>query len=375
MRVHELAKEYDISAKDFIEKIHNLGVEVKSHLSGLDQSQVDLIRLHLRAEDSDVYIEVDQEIVIAEPFLPEPGEPDSATTDPSSDLITSEGDTPPATDTITINLDDLNLDNIIDDARPDVLHQGVDSHQLGDVEDTTIQAFADDPIGGGHASSTDDTITINLDDLNLDNDDLNLDNITVDVQPDFLQQGVDLYQRGDLQGAIQAFEQEVTVNPDNATAYNNLGFLFYQQQHWAQSVTACQKAVELKPDYAEAYWNMGFAYEQLEQYPEAILAMEKGIELSPGSSGVYSNLGNMYARLERYEDATNAFQNAVLYNPEDAIAYNNLGVVRFKTGHFEDAVEDFRRSVEISPQYEEAKGNLEMALSRVDPLGGLRIEI
>ena len=121
---------------------------------------------------------------------------------------------------------------------------------------------------------------------------------------------------------------------------------------------------------------MGFAYEQLGQYPEAIQAMEKGIELSPlGNSGVYSNLGNMYARLERYEDATNAFQNAVLYNPEDAIAHNNLGVVRFKIGHFEDAVESFRRSVEISPQYEEAKRNLEMALSRVDPLDGLRIEI
>ena len=326
MRVHELAKEYDISAKDFIEKIQNLGVEVKSHLSGLDQSQVDLIRQHLRSEDSDVCIEVDQEIVV-----PELGEPNLATTDSSSGLTTSEGDTPPATDTITINLDD--------------------------------------PIGGGHASPTDDTITINLDDLNLDN-------ITDDVQPDFLQQGVDLYQRGDLQGAIQAFEQEVLVNPGNATAYNNLGFLSYQQQHWSQSLAACQKAVELKPDYAEAYWNMGFAYEQQGQYPEAIQAMEKGIELSPlGNSGVYSNLGNMYARLERYEDATNAFQNAVLYNPEDAIAHNNLGVVRFKIGHFEDAVESFRRSVEIDPQYEEAKRNLEMALSRVDPLDGLRIEI
>ena len=348
MRVHELAKEYDISAKDFIEKIQNLGIEVKSHLSGLDQSQVDLIRQHLRSEDSDVCIEVDQEIVV-----PELGEPDSATTDSSSGLITSEGDTPPATDTITINLDDLNLDNITDD-----------------VGDTTVQAFADNnPIGGGHASPTDDTITINLDDLNLDN-------ITADVQPDFLQQGVDLYQRGDLQGAIQAFEQEVLVNPGNATAYNNLGFLSYQQQHWSQSLAACQKAVELKPDYAEAYWNMGFAYEQQGQYPEAIQAMEKGIELSPlGNSGVYSNLGNMYARLERYEDATNAFQNAVLYNPEDAIAHNNLGVVRFKIGHFEDAVESFRRSVEIDPQYEEAKRNLEMALSRVDPLDGLRIEI
>ena len=131
MRVHELAKEYDISAKDFIEKIQNLGVEVKSHLSGLDQSQVDLIRQHLRSEDSDICIEVDQEIVV-----PELGEPDSATTDSSSGSITSEGDTPPATDTITINLDDLNLDNITDD-----------------VGDTTVQALADNnPIGGGHAS-------------------------------------------------------------------------------------------------------------------------------------------------------------------------------------------------------------------------------
>ena len=310
MKIHELAKEYDIPAKDFVEKIQNLGIEVKSHSNVLDQSQVDLIRQHLRSEDSDVYTDVNQEIVRPESSSPESGESDSTIIDRSSDLITSEGDAPPTTDTITINLDDLNLDNITDDA-----------------------------------------------------------------QPDFLQQGVDLYQRGDLQGAVRAFEQEVAVNPGNATAYNNLGFMYYQQQRWEESIAACQKAVELKSDYAEAYWNMGFVYEQQGQYLEAVLAVEKGIGFSPGNSGMYSNLGNMYARLERYEDAANAFQNAVLFNPEDAIAYNNLGVARFQTGDFEDAVEAFRRSVEIVPQYEEAKRNLEMALSRVDPLDGLRIEI
>jgi tetratricopeptide (TPR) repeat protein len=336
----------------------------------LDQSQVDLIRQHLRPEDSDVYIEVDQEAMMPESFLPESGESDSATTDLNSDLIliTSDGDAPPTTDAITINLDDLNLDNITDDAQSDFMQQGVDGHQLGDVEDTTIQAFADDPIGGSHASPADDTITINPDDLNLDN-------ITDDAQSDFMQQGIALCQQGEIEGAIQAFQKELEVNPNNATACNNLGFIYYQQQRWEESVAACQKAVALKSDYAEAYWNLSFAYEQIGQYVEAAAAIEKGIELSPGNPDIYSNLGNMYAQLERYEDAANAFQNAILTNPEDAIAYNNLGVVRFKIGDFEGAVEAFRRSVEISPQYEEAKRNLEMALSRVDPLDGLRIEI
>jgi len=312
MRVHELAKEYDIPAKDFVEKIQNLGIEVKSHSNVLDQSQVDLIRQHFRPEDSDVYIEVDQEAMMPESFLPESGESDSATTDLNSDLIliTSDGDAPPTTDAITIDLDDLNLDNITNNA-----------------------------------------------------------------QSDFMQQGIDLCQQGEIEGAIQAFQKELEVNPNNATAWNNLGFIYYQQQRWEESVAACQKAVALKSDYAEAYWNLSFAYEQTGQYVEAAAAIEKGIELSPGNPDIYCNLGNMYTQLERYEDAANAFQNAILTNPEDAIAYNNLGVVRFKIGDFEGAVEAFRRSVEIAPQYEEAKRNLEMALSRVDPLDGLRIEI
>ena len=369
MKIHELAKEYDIPAKDFVEKIQNLGIEVKSHSNVLDQSQVDLIRQHLRPEDSDVYIEVDQEAIMPESFLPESGESDSATTDLNSDLIliTSDGDAPPTTDAITIDLDDLNLDNITNDAQSDVLHQGVDGHQLGSAEDTTIRGFTNDPIRSGGSSST-DTITIDLDDLNLDN-------ITNNAQSDFMQQGIDLCQQGEIEGAIQAFQKELEVNPNNATAWNNLGFIYYQQQRWEESVAACQKAVALKSDYAEAYWNLSFAYEQTGQYVEAAAAIEKGIELSPGNPDIYSNLGNMYAQLERYEDAANAFQNAILTNPEDAIAYNNLGVVRFKIGDFEGAVEAFRRSVEIAPQYEEAKRNLEMALSRVDPLDGLRIEI
>jgi translation initiation factor IF-2 len=44
MRVHELAKEFDISSSKLIEEIKGYGITVKSHLSGLLDDEVDDIR-------------------------------------------------------------------------------------------------------------------------------------------------------------------------------------------------------------------------------------------------------------------------------------------------------------------------------------------
>ena len=44
MRVHELAKELGFENKEFIDKLKKVGVEVKSHLSGLSDEQEKSIR-------------------------------------------------------------------------------------------------------------------------------------------------------------------------------------------------------------------------------------------------------------------------------------------------------------------------------------------
>ena len=44
MRVHELAKELEVSSKDLLAKLRELGVEAKSHMSALDDSAVALVR-------------------------------------------------------------------------------------------------------------------------------------------------------------------------------------------------------------------------------------------------------------------------------------------------------------------------------------------
>ena len=44
MRVHELAKEFGIKSTEFVDIVQGFGVNVKSHLSGLDNAQVSDIR-------------------------------------------------------------------------------------------------------------------------------------------------------------------------------------------------------------------------------------------------------------------------------------------------------------------------------------------
>ena len=44
MRIHELAKELGVSSKDLLAKLHELGTEVKSHMSVLDETAIGLMR-------------------------------------------------------------------------------------------------------------------------------------------------------------------------------------------------------------------------------------------------------------------------------------------------------------------------------------------
>ncbi len=51
-RVHELAKKHDMSNKDFLNLLHEIGVEVSSHLSGLSDEAVKEIEEYLESEEN-----------------------------------------------------------------------------------------------------------------------------------------------------------------------------------------------------------------------------------------------------------------------------------------------------------------------------------
>ncbi|MGE5454528.1 MAG: translation initiation factor IF-2 N-terminal domain-containing protein, partial [Methylocystaceae bacterium] len=52
VRVHELAKEFDIPSKDMVTKMQTMGLDVKNHMSTVETSQADWVRRKLSPNPS-----------------------------------------------------------------------------------------------------------------------------------------------------------------------------------------------------------------------------------------------------------------------------------------------------------------------------------
>lgn len=83
-------------------------------------------------------------------------------------------------------------------------------------------------------------------------------------------QGVDASERGDFEGAIAAYQEAITLNPQMIEAYNNLGNLFEHLTRYDKALEVYQKAVEIAPQNALLYRNLGVVYEKLGQVPNAM---------------------------------------------------------------------------------------------------------
>ena len=88
MRVYELAKEYDKKSTDFLDIIREFGINVKSHLSTLDDDRVTEIRNKLDAKQ--VVIDLENDLLERSLGVKEPLE-DSGRDDENTDNELSFG--------------------------------------------------------------------------------------------------------------------------------------------------------------------------------------------------------------------------------------------------------------------------------------------
>ena len=53
IRVHALAKELGVSSKDLLESLQKLNIEVKNHMSTIDESEQELVKASFKKENTD----------------------------------------------------------------------------------------------------------------------------------------------------------------------------------------------------------------------------------------------------------------------------------------------------------------------------------
>ena len=98
--------------------------------------------------------------------------------------------------------------------------------------------------------------------------------------------GVCYYELGNLDGALENFNEATKANPSYAQSYTNRGNCYRKlATHDATKLLSAQedytRAVELDPTNPKSYNNRGALLLKMNQYGEAFADFEKALELQP----------------------------------------------------------------------------------------------
>jgi tetratricopeptide (TPR) repeat protein len=125
-----------------------------------------------------------------------------------------------------------------------------------------------------------------------------------------------------------------------------------------EAIASFNKALSLKPDYAEAYYNMGLAFQDQGKLEEAIGSYNKALSLKPDYAEAYNTTGNALQDQGKLEEAIASYNKALSLKPDYAEAYNNMGNALNDQGKLEEAIASFNKALSLKPDYAEAHRHL-----------------
>jgi len=159
----------------------------------------------------------------------------------------------------------------------------------------------------------------------------------------------ELYLQGKLAEAIVAYEQAITLDPDDVLSYIPLARLLALEGRTVEAVRRANRAVEIAPENARTWAILGMANDWNNDVPDAIDACKRAIDLDPTYAEAYAYLAEAYADAGRWAEATETAQTALQLDDHSVDAHRNYGYVLEKQGNYWGAVEEYERALEINP--------------------------
>lgn len=163
---------------------------------------------------------------------------------------------------------------------------------------------------------------------------------------------------GNSSKAEACYREVISLAPDHAESYINLGQLLRQQNRFHESVIAFKTAIKIRPDNPDAHNDLGRSLIGCFDLEAAECAFRQATRLKPEFDNAHSNLGNVLHELGRLAEAESAHRNAIRLSPAFADAHSNLGNVLRDMGRMAEAEESCRTAISIKSDFADAYSNL-----------------
>ena len=135
----------------------------------------------------------------------------------------------------------------------------------------------------------------------------------------------ELYRQKKLLQVFKETEKLTKLYTKSLTLLNLMGASAAQIGKLDEAVFALQNAISIKPDYAQGYNNLGIALKDQGKLDEAIEAFNKALSLKPDNALVFNNLGTALKEQGKLEEAIETYNKALSLKPDNALAFSNIG--------------------------------------------------
>ena len=181
--------------------------------------------------------------------------------------------------------------------------------------------------------------------------------------------------------SIDAFNKAIMIEPDSASTYKNVAFVYINAGRYDDAISPLQKIIDLENSrdgyrfLGEIYYDKGQKLKSqydishnvqdslsyMEYYNKAIKVLEQGRKNYPSDSNILLLLSNSYIGANKIEVAMDAFKSGVEMDPQNKFYHYNYGVLLLGSGDYQAAVDQFQKAIEIDPSYINAQYNLGVA--------------
>lgn len=169
-----------------------------------------------------------------------------------------------------------------------------------------------------------------------------------------LAEGIDLYQQGRYQEAIDAFHKLIETFPGNPSVYAYLGIAYLRNKEIDQAIAFLSKAVDLNTDFAPAYLALGESYLMKNDHDKAVESIQRALKIQPENAPAHYDLGLLYYKIDKVEEAVAEFEKAIALDPKLSSAFYQLGLAQIKKGDYKKSVRYLEEFLNLQPQSPEA---------------------
>jgi tetratricopeptide (TPR) repeat protein len=129
---------------------------------------------------------------------------------------------------------------------------------------------------------------------------------------------------GNSDRALQIFAEVLAVEPNNANAYNLIGYYYAYRGDYDRAIENLRKYQFMAPDQANPYDSLGEIQAYSGHYDEAIENLNQALRLKPDFFNSYLNLGVAYEGKGEYARAIESYLKGAQEVPDDDMRRQHL---------------------------------------------------